>query len=214
MAKNSEWGAVTYLSHSKYGAKREIYINNSSYYYTGRSGGNVGGSTQIKDVYTNQTSTAQYNTYGFYTWDGYLLNYGTNTHSSTRELTKVASTTGNIYGVYDMSGCGNEYVMGNYNSTIGSSGFTTLPNSKYYDKYTITSNTSCTIATCGGHALFETANWYSDNKYFVNSSTYTWFMRGGYYGDGAKAGTYHSSYNNGSGYATYAFRVVIADIGT
>ena len=213
MAKNSEWGAVTYLSHSKYGANREIYINNSNYYYTGRSGGNVGGSTQIKDVYTNQKSTTQYNTYGFYTWDGYLLNYGTNTHSSTRELTKVASTTGNIYGVYDMSGCGNEYVMGNYNSTIGSSGFTTLPNSKYYDKYTITSNTSCTIATCGGHALFETANWYSDNKYFVTSS-YTWFMRGGYYGDGAKAGTYHSSYNNGSKYATYAFRVVIADIGT
>ena len=113
-----------------------------------------------------------------------------------------------------MSGCGNEYVMGNYNSTIGSSGFTTLPNSKYYDKYTITSNTSCTIATCGGHALFETANWYSDNKYFVTSSPYTWFMRGGYFGDGASAGTYHSSYSNGSEYAIYAFRVVIADIGT
>ena len=34
MLKNSEWGAVAYLSHSKYGANREVYINNSSGLYT------------------------------------------------------------------------------------------------------------------------------------------------------------------------------------
>ena len=103
MLKNSEWGAVAYLSHSKYGANREVYINNSSGLYTGRSGGNVPGSTPINGTYTNQTSPTQYNSYGFYTWDGYLLNYNTNTRSSTRDLNKVASTTGNIYGVYDLS---------------------------------------------------------------------------------------------------------------
>ena len=75
MMKNREWGAVAYLSHSKYGANREIYFNNSSDYYTGRSGGNIGGSTAINTVYTSQTSTNQYNRYGFYTWDGYLLEY-------------------------------------------------------------------------------------------------------------------------------------------
>ena len=38
MMKNSEWGAVAYLSHSKYGINDEVYINNSSSFYTGRSG--------------------------------------------------------------------------------------------------------------------------------------------------------------------------------
>ena len=70
MMKNSEWGAVAYLSHSRYGVNREVYINNSSGYYTGRSGGNVPGFTPINGTYTDQTLTTQYNKYGFYTWDG------------------------------------------------------------------------------------------------------------------------------------------------
>ena len=209
MMKNSEWGAVAYLSHSKYGVNREAYINNSSGYYTGRSGGNVGGSTAINTVYTNQTSTTQYNTYGFYTWDGYLLDYNTNTKSSTHDMSKVASTTGNITGVYDMSGGVDEFVMGNYNNTLGSSGFSTLPDSKYYDTYSITSNSSCTIATCGGHALFETANWYNDSVDFVKSR-YPWFKCGDYYGAGAGAGVFALNTYNGSGYSNTSFRLVLS----
>ena len=125
MMKNSEWGAVAYLSHSRYGANREIYINNSSGYYTGRSGGNVGGSTAINTVYTSQTSTSQYNRYGFYTWDGYLLEYNTNTKSGIHDINKVASTTGNITGVYDMSGGAWEYVMGYYSPAGSTWGATT-----------------------------------------------------------------------------------------
>ena len=218
MLKNSEWGAVAYLSHSKYGANREVYINNSSGLYTGRSGGNVSGSTPINGTYTNQTSTTQYNSYGFYTWDGYLLNYNTNTRSSTRDLNKVASTTGNIYGVYDMSGGAYEYVMGNYNNTIGNSGFTTLPDNKYYDVYssdvfTGTSTTNinfCTLATCGGHALNETAGWYSDSSRFVYSSS-AWFRRGGYYNSSA-SGIFYFYYNNGTNFASFSFRTCLSDV--
>ena len=82
MMKNSEWGAAAYLSHSKYGVNREVYTNNAESYFTGRSGGNVGGSTPINKTYTDQTSTEKYNYYGYYTWDGYLLIYGTNRKSS------------------------------------------------------------------------------------------------------------------------------------
>ena len=217
MLKNSEWGAVAYLSHSKYGANREVYINNSSGLYTGRSGGNVSGSTPINGTYTDQTSPTQYNSYGFYTWDGYLLNYNTNTRSSTRDLNKVASTTGNIYGVYDMSGGAYEYVMGNYNNTIGNSGFTTLPDNKYYDVYssdvfTGTSTTNinfCTLATCGGHALNETAGWYSDSSRFVYSSS-AWFRRGGYYNSSA-SGIFYFYYNNGTNFASFSFRTCLSD---
>ena len=208
MMKNSEWGAVVYLSHSKYGVNREVYFNNSSEFYTGRSGGNVGGSTAINTVYTNQTSTAQHNSYGFYTWDGYLLDYDTNTKSSTHDISKVASTTGNITGVYDMSGGAWEYVMGNYNNTIKSSGFSTLPDSKYYDTYSITSNSSCTIATCGGHALFETAGWYSDAAVFIHP-TNPWFRRGGLK-SGAIAGAFSSDSHNGDALSGDSFRLVLS----
>ena len=209
MLKNSEWGAVAYLSHSKYGANREVYINNSSGLYTGRSGGNVPGSTPINGTYTDQTSPTQYNSYGFYTWDGYLLNYNTNTRSSTRDLNKVASTTGNIYGVYDMSGGAYEYVMGNYNNTIGNSGFTTLPDSKYYDDYTSTNLlTACNGGICYGHGLSEVSHWYGDYAYFVNGSL-PWFLRGGSCNDGFGAGSFNFNNNNGNDNNNWAARSVL-----
>ena len=209
MMKNSEWGAVAYLSHSKYGVNREVYINNSSGYYTGRSGGNVGGSTPIDGTYTDQTSTDQYNTYGFYTWDGYLLNYNTNTKSSTRDLAKVASTTGNITGIYDMSGGAYNRVMGNYNNNVDLSEFNTLPLSKYYNLYTTTNSlTACNGEVCLGHALLETKNWYSDYSYFVDSSG-AWFYRGGYYNLGTSSGAFRFSGSVGNAYSGSTFRLTL-----
>ena len=221
MLNNNEWGAVAYLSRSKYGANREVYVNNSSGYYTGRSGGNVGGSTPINGTYTDQESTTQYNTYGFYTWDGYLLDYGADTQSSTRELNKVASTTGNIYGVYDMVGGAWEYIMGNFNSTAGNSGFSTFPNDKYINLYSSsiftgtnsTNNSLCTLATCGGQALYETKGWYHDSSYFVISNT-PWFRRGGSYNAGRGAGIFNSNSYSGTNNALYGFRVALAQVGT
>ena len=219
MMKNSKWGAVAYLSHSRYGANREIYINNSSGYYTGRSGGNVGGSTAINTVYTSQTSTSQYNTYGFYTWDGYLLEYNTNTKSSTHDISKVSSTTGNITGVYDMSGGAWEYVMGYYSpagstwgatSSINYAGFSSQPNSKYYDDYTATNSlTACNGGICYGHGLSEVSDWYDDRAGFVNAS-FPWFLRGGYYSNGSSAGAFSFANSDGdAGYGRAARSVLV-----
>ena len=218
MMKNSEWGAVAYLSHSRYGANREIYINNSSEYYTGRSGGNVGGSTAINTVYTNQTSTTLYNSSGFYTWDGYLLEYNTNTKSGTHDISKVASTTGNITGVYDMSGGAYEYVMGYYSpagSTWGATssgdyaGFSSQPNSKYYDDYTTTNSlTACNGGICYGHGLSEVSDWYDDRAYFVDASN-PWFLRGGNYNNDSSAGSFNFNNNNGNANNNWAARSVL-----
>ena len=218
MTKNSEWGAVAYLSHSKYGVNREVYINNSSYMYTGRSGGNVGGSTPINGTYTDQTSTTQYSIYGYYTWDGYLLNYNTNTKSSVRDLTKVASTTGNITGIYDMVGGAWDYVMGYYNgasTTWGATsdsnyaGFSSKINGKYYDNYSTTNLlTACNGGLCYGHSLSETNNWYGDYTVFIDTSR-PWFGRGGVYYDGSTAGMFFFYYGNGDVYNDYSFRSVI-----
>ena len=240
MMKNSEWGAVAYLSHSKYGINREVYINNSSLYYTGRSGGNVGGSTSINNTYTGQTSSTQYNNYGFYTWDGYLLNYNTNTKSSTRDLTKVASTTGNITGIYDMSGGAWEYLMGIFANSDGrlwsgtsissNSGFTGLigtsgdqytgvafPDDKYYDVYKASSDTSispltaCNNEICYGQGLSETTKWYNDNADFVNA-TYPWLLRGGSYASGSNAGILSFSNRGGAALERSAFRTILSQI--
>ncbi len=196
MMKNSEWGAVAYLSHSKYGVNEEIYSNNSNSYYTGRSGGNVGGTTD-----------ASSSPHGTYTWDGKTTG---GSYASDRTLGTKASTTGNITGVYDMSGGAWEYVMGNYNNTIRMSGFSTLPDSKYYDNYTTTNTlTACNGGICYGHALSETAGWYSDNTRFVNSSN-PWFERGGSCDDGAYAGAFYSNYESGLAYSPGSFRLVLS----
>ena len=226
MMKNSEWGAVAYLTQSKYGkygnseysgANKEVYINNSSSYYTGRSGGGPGGSTPINGTYPEQTSTTQYNTYGFYTYDGYLLEYNTNNKTATRDLTKVASTTGNITGIYDMSGGAWEYVMGylsiasetwGANNVANLAGFTSQPDSKYYDDYTTNNaSTSCNGGICYGHAISETSNWYKDLANFVYPGN-PWFKRGGYYSDGSDAGVFFRSYNDGNASNRNSFRVV------
>jgi hypothetical protein len=244
--KNSEWGAVAYLTQSKYGKygnsdytgrNKEVYLNNSSSYYTGRSGGSYGGNTPINGTYTDQTDvTTQYVGPGYYTYDGYLLSYNTNNKTETRDMKKIASTTGNIYGIYDMSGGAWEYTMGVFvnsdgalwsgNSSSNNSGFKgkvgtdgtdieglEWPEEKYYEVYkassgtTINSKTACNGGVCYGHALSETANWYGDYSYFV-SATPPWFVRGGNYYDGGFAGVFVSSRNHGSADGGHSARVV------
>ena len=224
MMKNTEWGAVAYLSQSEYGkngnpnytgTNKEIYRNNSSGYYTGRSGGGPS-TTPINGTYPDQTSTTNYNTYGFYTYDDYLLNYNTNTKGEKVEGKGTgASTTGTIYGIYDMSGGAYERTMGNWAGTVGSSGFTTsnLPGgsngSKYYEKYTGTSSSSVTSAkSIKGDATYETMRWYSDNAYFPYASS-PWSFRGGSYVIASNAGAFYSYYNSGASSSGYGFRVAL-----
>ena len=196
MAKNSEWGAVAYLSQSIYGkygnsnytgANKEIYKNDSSSKYTGRSSGKYpqsGSSTSGACLYNNITDRG----------------------SGTGSCGGGASTTGNITGIYDMSGGSHEYVMGyltTASTTWGASsssnyaGFTEASASKYYDAYTgITATTACSGGICYGHALSETWGWYNDAAYFVSASN-PWFGRGGNYYSITSAGMFYSYYSNG-----------------
>ena len=178
MSKNNEWGAVAYLTQSIYGRCTN--------------------STTCSEVGINNNS-------------GYLTGYGAPAGSNDSvtngaydtSLGKAASTTNNIYGIYDMSGGAYEYVMGVYTNTIGESGFSSLPDTKYYNNYTETSYTE--------HALTETKNWYSDSAGFVNSIN-PWFRRGGHYGSSAGAGVFNF-YSNG-GYSDsggYSSRFVISN---
>ncbi|MGE5455760.1 MAG: prepilin-type N-terminal cleavage/methylation domain-containing protein [Ignavibacteriales bacterium] len=224
MAKDSEWGAVAYLSHSQYGINSEIYKNNSSNYITGRSGGNVGGS-QVK------VGSNEYINTGFYTYDGKCATTTTlapgvdancivvDNDLSDKTLAYKASTTGNIYGLYDMSGGAWEYTMSMYRPTdatsvTDSSGFGatttngTLPTSEYWNRYTTTTaTTACSSEICYGNTLSETSGWYSDGASFVIAIG-PWSLRGGYYYSTALAGAFYFGDGAGGAHIYYSFRLV------
>ena len=182
MMKNMEWGAVAYLKQSKYGlGTTDIAVNTNSSYYTG------GGTS---DAY--KTNVAQ-------------------------------STTGNVYGVYDMAGGAWERVMGNMKNSSNAfyssnAGFTTAPDAKYYDsyKYDSSSNkthergklgdaTKETLTTFGSN----TGGWYSDYAYFPSSS-YSWFLRGGFYSNGTHAGVFNFNKGVGGGGSDSSARAVLS----
>ena len=211
MIKNTEWGAVAYLSQSKYGkmgnpnysgANKEIYKNNSSSYYTGRSSGVPPASGS--------------SSYGTYSYIGKSCSSSTCTGSQNILSGTGASTTGTVYGIYDMSGGTYDRTMSNWAGTVGSSGFTTSTfpggsnGSKYYDKYTGTSSSSITSAkSIKGDATYETKSWYSDYAYFPYANN-PWSVRGGYYNFTSIAGVFGSNYNNGgTSYSYYGFRVAL-----
>ena len=199
--RNMEWGAVAYLTQSKYGrctngSCTEVTINSNSSYTTGYS------------------SVA-------YSKDNGIL----------------ASTTGNIYGVYDMSGGSREYVMGvikdnvsdkpmsgnsdaynsGYNGKVYNSGkYTdfsgrTLPDAKYFDLYEfgITYQDAAAYARSKtGDATIETKGWYGDWADFVYAEG-PWFLRGGRYSVGTEAGVFCSAKTYGHAYVDDSFRPVL-----
>ena len=116
------------------------------------------------------------------------------------------STTGNITGVYDMSGGTYEYVMGNYNKTAGSSGLTVsgVP-AEHIDIYSGTSVSASHL----GDATGETAGWYSDSAGFVTSGG-PWFSRGGINYNGDTAGVFCFDYFAGGNSNYIGFRVVLS----
>ena len=136
----------------------------------------------------------------FYTGGGTGTSYKTNTGQST---------SGNITGVYDMSGGAFEYVMGNYNKTAGDSGLTVsgIP-VEHIDIYSGTSVSASHL----GDALGETAGWYINYADFVLSGG-PWFSRGGNCLSGGDAGVFGFIYSTGEGYNSYGFRVVLSTTG-
>jgi len=226
MMKNMEWGAVAYLTHSKYGTCSDgectqIALNSYSGYMTG-CGPQSEGSTS-----SGSTCNA-YNT----------------------TLGQSASTTGNIYGVYDMSGGAYDYVMGNIVSPDGETmmsgnrAYTSSPNyhsgysgilyyddttaagygsytgtynypeNKYYDKYSFNISSLTRGRSKLGDGIKEVLKtssygWYSDNSHLANGDS-PWLYRGGDYGYGSFAGVFSSYIYYGSADTDNSARLVIS----
>ena len=198
MVKNSEWGAVAYLTHSKYGLKgEEIYIYDNNNFYTG--GGK--GTTYITN--TNQSTTG--NAYGIYdlaggSWERMAAFNGvdSNNYFSKYEWTKETELTVNSDST--------KYVTKYNNNT-----------ENYYERNVIYRSGKIGDATkeVNEGKVYHTEvygeqilNWFEDAADFVTSD-YPFFMRGSY-GDGTETGIFAFSYNQGLGFAGCGFRVTLS----
>ena len=210
MMKNTEWGAVAYLSKSSYGKEtEEIYINPSNFLITGR-----GGETKSQASTWDNSGSPESTIYGY---DGRQCSSKTGqvcTGPSNQIFGMASSTTGNITGIYDISGGVKEYVMGNLNRTTSSSSLTldlvTVPD-KYINVYTSVSNDNGYRSEYFGDAFYETSelkSWYKDYLGKL-STTYAWFSRGGDYANTVDAGAFYVSPKMGEANTTTGFRPVL-----
>ena len=229
MMKNMEWGAIAFLTNSIYGRYNdastciasgcEVWINNIHTGYgfgTAVSGqpqwgpsitGCVGTSTSAGES-SSQTACAS-----GYDWKTKGVN---------------ASTTGNQYGIYDMSGGAWEYVMGvqkdsSGNVQVGSSGFSTssLPDSKYYDLYDYQAGdgvgyTRYHLGDATREILKNTSSqgqnaWWSDYSYNIYSS-WPWVVRGGHHNNGSAAGVFSFRRYHGDPDDKGSFRSVLSAV--
>ncbi len=122
----------------------------------------------------------------------------------------LSSTTGNITGVFDMSGKKSEMVMANYNKDSGkdsehNSGFKDYGNIDwpdiidYYDGITFKNRLL-------GDALGETINWYNSTSNFVNGEN-PFFIRGGIMNN--VSSIYNYTNHNGTKSELYTYRTAI-----
>ena len=208
MLTNMEWGAVAYLTNSKYGrctngSCTEVTVNNCNTYTTG-----IGANA----VSAGSTSTTCTN--------------ADNKYNGSKGM--LASTTGNVYGVYDLSGGSWEYTAGNmskssgttytyYASSAGTNFTYSTDTSKYlipysygttyndqtaYNRGRLGDATGEVVLTTGGSGA-----WYSDYARFLNSAN-AWFVRGGYYSSSAAAGIFHFNRSNGNN-TSYSTRATL-----
>ena len=216
--KNGEWGAVAYLSQSKYGKYgnnkysgiyKEVYINNranGNQIITGSSGGGV---DQDKVKNQSVTSTCAETANSSAKCFKYYVDGSITVDGETIPGAGVgASTTGTVYGIYDMSGGKKEIIMGASGSGNTSCGNTQIyaggeeaftgfkgplsknngcnlsgidfpTDAKYYDVYRRGTLTgACNNKVCYSQAMSETSGWYDGEK-TVNNLDSPWYARGG-----------------------------------
>lgn len=142
MMKNMEWGAVAYLSHSRYGIINSVVATKDNDTITGRNGN--------------------------YTYNDFYVDGGTITMSKQTGMSSEKSTTGNVYGIYDMADISYSGVMALMKSQTGdidyaATGFNAgnIPESKYYDLYDYNENFDDYTLRKLGDATGETNKWYS-----------------------------------------------------
>ncbi len=215
LIKNSEWGAVAYLSHSKYGlgANTEVAINSAS---AGGSDGGVWAVTGYGDIGAGGAVSMN------------LENLVT-AHNAGKAWNTTegddASTNGNVSGVYDMSGGLYEWTAGyldpehSNNKHYGPSllGDSNRYKSRYKENNQGENKSNNYNVNEGrkGEAIWETSSdgtgetsWDKDWSDYIDwSNCFT--VRGGIYEHGEHAGIFGFVAYNGMTFHNTGFRAVL-----
>ena len=223
MMKNTEWGAVAYLQHSKYGSATNVRINNNAAYITGYA-------AKVEGESKSESTSLGID--------------GTNTYNYKNSSSVVASTTGNYTGIYDMSGGNYEAMMGvmldsassaplsgrnstyhsNFNGTLyegGSiTGGTNFPNTRYFDRYAHSKLYTNFNQRILGDAIGESGpftisvtqqfgSWYKNEAFYISSEG-TWVYRGGTWSRGLYTSIFSFYHAGGQANNQFGFRIVLA----
>ncbi|MFR8144342.1 MAG: hypothetical protein ACLU84_04620 [Clostridia bacterium] len=186
LMKNSEWGAVAYLSQSKYGLDGiDITVNNVNLNSGGAKRTNTTGKSGVDSVYavtgcTTASTSAGESVKTMANINGTTGNTANNGVYTWDQLNGcMASSTGNIYGIYDLSGGtyertaayvanGNSYLK-NYGASIAYDGSTLkTASTKYITAYPFDSSTDNTGITIND----TNRNTASTNNYKKNTLIY------------------------------------------
>ena len=205
MLTNMEWGAIAYLTNSKYGRCSN------------------GSCTKVSINSYGETKN-----YTTMTGCGGSIGFSTTCNAYNTTLGQPASTTGNVYGVYDMRGGANEFVMGNmsssnaisytyYASSAGTNFTYSTDTAKYLTSYAYgTTGNDQTAYNRGrlGDATSEVVTktgygWYSDSA-GIPYSSYSWFCRGGRFSNSSNAGPFRFGHVSGNSTGDYSTRAALS----
>ena len=186
LMKNSEWGAVAYLSKSKYGLNEtDIAVNNVNLNSGGAARTNTAGKSGVDSVYAVTGCTTGSSSEGEKiitedTINGTIGNTANNGIYTWNQLTGTkASSSGTIYGIYDLSGGlwertadyvanGNSSLKMNGNSITYDGSTLKTTSTKYTTTYPFDSSTDHT-SIANSDTNLNTA---SNNNYKKNTLIY------------------------------------------
>ncbi|MBO5412929.1 MAG: hypothetical protein J6A29_01250 [Clostridia bacterium] len=151
LMKNSEWGAVAYLSRSKYGLyNTDITINNATL-NSGSTSTTKADGNEVASVYAVTGCTSNSTTTGEIVTTTSAINGVTGNTANTngiyvwsQKTGQNASSTGTIYGIYDLSGATwerNASFVSNGNGNLLTYGKSLLDEAKVQYSTTVTANT-------------------------------------------------------------------------
>ena len=215
LMKNSEWGAVAYLSKSQYGKNtEEIKVNNANLLSGNQKRTSTSGKSGVDSVYGVTGCTSNETSKGSITTTIEAINgVSKNTANAdgiyvwNQKTGQNASTTGTIYGIYDISGCVWERTadfVSNGNANLLEYGKSLLDEAKV--TYTINGDTKVVTANTGISTKYVTIYPYSSpESSTINTASQNNFKNNTkIYGDAvrettsANAGTSNSGWNTSS----------------
>ena len=196
LMKNSEWGAVAYLTESKYGRNGTAVAKNPTYYTAGGSG-----ATPV----TNKLQSTTGNEYGIFDTVGGAYEYvaGYIADSSQSYGNSFASNNP------EDTNAKNDKTESTQYATV----YRMATSNSLDDNYNLNTN------KIFGDAIIETStagngttSWNSAYSYFVgiyDGNNYPFFARGGYYNN-TGTGSFGFSFDSGYSGSAYSFRVCLA----